>query len=187
MKRQQFFTTTLAALTALSLFGCSGGGGNSGSNSTDATRELLAGKGTAASPTIFYWRTASLKANTTYYNATGGDQPCPVTITSKSGSADGLGCSEDQVDAYRSDGKILYDVSGTPNWSTSTDSFTVNGSEVTITNGDTAEPTDTRTIVAEVISESSDKIRLRIKRETLVNGTNRPNNVGLEVVFQAVS
>ena len=186
MKRQQFFTTTLVALTALSLFGCGGGGGNSGS-STAATRELLAGKGTAASPTIFYWRTASLKASTTLYNATGGDQPCPVTITSKSGSANDLGCSEGQVDAYRSDGKILYDVVGTPNWSESTDSFTVNGSEVTITDSDVTEPTDTRTIVAEPISESGGKIRLRVKRETLVNGTNKPNNVGLEVVLEGVA
>ena len=189
MKRQQFFAATLAALTALSLFGCGGGGGNSGS-STDATRELLAGAGTNANPTVFYWRTASIKASTTYYNSTGGDQTCPVTITGKNGELS-TGCSEDQLDAYRSDGKILYDVVGTPNWNSATDTFTVNGSEVTITDSTAVDPTDTKTIVAEVISQSSGvggvpRLRLRVKSETLVNGTNRPNNVGLEVVLEGV-
>ena len=124
MKRRPIF----AVLTALSLFGC-GGGGNSG-NSTDATR-----------PTVMYWRTASI----------------PVTITSKEGSLS-TGCSADQVDAYRSDGTAV-------------------------------DPTETRTIVAEVISSSASgqSIRLRIKKETLVNGSDKPNNVGLEAVLEGVA
>jgi hypothetical protein len=190
MKRQHFFTATLAALTALSLFGCGGGsGGNSGS-STDATRELLAGKGTAASPTAFYWRTVSIKASTTYYNSTGNDQTCPVTITGKNGALS-TGCSEDQIDAYRSDGKILYDVVGTPNWNSATDTFTIDGSVVTVTDSTATDPTETKTIVAEVISQptgvgGAPRLRLRIKSETLVNGTSKPNNVGLEVVLEGV-
>lgn len=187
MKRRHFFATTLAALATLSLLGCSGGGGGGSSNSTEATRQLLTGNTTETSQSIRYWRTVSIKVNQTYFNSTGGDQPCPVTITSKDGSSE-AGCIDGQLDAYRSDGKVVFDTGSSPSWSTTEYTFTINGSEITITNNAETDPDETRSFVMEVISSSDggQRIRLRLKKETRVNGTDNPTNVGSELVIEGV-
>ncbi len=187
LTRLTFPVATLAALTTLSLFGCGGGGTpSSGGNGNFA---LLAGSGNATNLTVKYFRTVSLKNNTTYWISTGADQPCPVSIADRANPTNpsyALTCS-DEDSAFRSDGKgTSFDRGVANDWSDAY-TFSINGDTVTSVSGSgTSKLTTIATMKTEIIGGKI-RIRLIVKKQVDETGAELPEYVGNEVVLEEVT
>jgi hypothetical protein len=193
--KQKTILIVFFALGTLALFSCGGCGGG-GDTSPDPTptpsatptpgggsfRTTLAGIG-GATVTSKIWRIKSLRPNS-FYNGTGADQTCPVSVERKDGSGEFSCVGAGNVTFFSNE--TTSDATGGPRIN---GTWTLSGSTFATTNGTGAD----RIVSVYALTDEGKtefgggRVRFRlVSRTEPATGTQYPEEVGNEFVLEEV-